>query len=206
VASAVAGGVCNVLVIAGGPSILKWAVADVPGVRALVTTPVDVRTGNLWRAFDEETRFDVCLWDLESSELAEFGPLSDQVKPLMNAGGAILGFHWNIDRTAIPIDAIRAANADFARVTVETLPRLVNAVERGRLAIAARRPLPSPSKLLGRLMRALRKTAVAVPAPFPAPGAPSPAPAPAPCSTITIAMCLPCALDAASPEATAKRG
>ena len=204
VASAVAGGVRNVLVIAGGPSILKWAVADVPGVRALVTTPVDVRTGNLWRAFDGETRFDVCLWDLESSELAEFGPLSDQVKPLMNAGGAILGFHWNIDRTAIPIDAIRAANAGFARVTVETLPRLINAVERGRLAIAARRPLPSPRKLLGRLMRALRKTAVAMPAPFPAPGAPSPAPARY--STITIAMCLPCALDAANPEATAKRG
>jgi hypothetical protein len=124
----------------------------------------------------------------------------------MNAGGAILGFHWNIDRTAIPIDAIRAANADFARVTVDNLPSLLNALERGRLAIAARQPLPSPSKLLGRLMRALRKTAVAVPAPFPAPGAPSPAPAPAPCSTITIAMCLPCALDAASPEATAKRG
>jgi hypothetical protein len=175
VALAVAGGARNVLVVAAETSILKSVVAEIPGARAYVTS-AQVRTGNLWRAFDGETRFDVCVWELDSRELAEFAPLSEQVKPVMNAGGAILGFHWNIDRIALPIDAIRAANADCARVTAKTFPRHINGFERSRLAVAARQRLPSPRKLLGQVRRALRRIA---------------AQTPAPCSTITIEMYLP---------------
>src|SRR5207244_2551359 len=68
VTSATASGAHDVLVVARSTSILRSIVSRMPGIRAYVT-PEEAKSGNLCRAFDQEMKFDLCIWHLGLDDL-----------------------------------------------------------------------------------------------------------------------------------------
>jgi hypothetical protein len=62
-------------------------------------------TGNFGKAFEVSPRFDICVCDLSLTELLEFHLLVVAVRPFMECGGVIIGFHLKPDLAGLPSDA-----------------------------------------------------------------------------------------------------
>src|SRR5262249_12375596 len=53
---------------------------------------------------DPATNWDLCICDLESTELADFSTILNAVRPVMLNGGTIVGFLPNYDAAALAVD------------------------------------------------------------------------------------------------------
>jgi hypothetical protein len=137
VADAKARGARNVLTIGNGPSIVESIVAELPGVHASVST-IGVLTGNLRSAIDRELRFDLCVWDMSADELLDFSAHFDIVEFCMNAGGRVIGFHWNTDRVEFAVEDIRAPGETPIRTHVAGVSPFVAGCERLRTVVMTR--------------------------------------------------------------------
>jgi hypothetical protein len=102
--AATARGAQNVLVI-GSKDGIGNAVSDhLPGLHGLVSVS-DLKTGNLAKALDHATNWDLCICDLESTELADFSTTVNAVRPVMLNGGMIVGFLPNYDAATLAVDS-----------------------------------------------------------------------------------------------------
>jgi len=160
VAAATAGGARRVLVVADSGSILHLLVEGMPASQALVT-PAEAKSGNLRRAFEYERKFDLCVWDLDLSDLTDFTQLTDLIRPLMGSGGTVAGFHWNVSRAAVPIGVIRTEDNDCMRIHTAMAPRRIHMLERLRRAAETRGRLHVIRALPGYLFRVLRRIPLA---------------------------------------------
>lgn len=81
----------NCLVIASRSSGYEALLTNTAGRHVLVS-PDGIKTGNLSRAFKELSKFDVCIFENPSDEIAEFLEIVDLARPQMRPGGTIVGF------------------------------------------------------------------------------------------------------------------
>jgi hypothetical protein len=160
VASAAAGGARNVLIVADSTSILQLVVGRIPASRALVTS-TEAKSGNLRWAFEHETKFDLCVWDLDLSDLSGFTELAEMIRPLMNPGATVAGFHWNLTRAAVPIEISRKEDIDCMRTYTAMAPRYIHVSERLRRVVATRGRLHVIRSLPAYLFRVLPRIPLA---------------------------------------------
>jgi hypothetical protein len=137
VADAKARGAQNVLTIGNGPGIVESIVAEFPGVHASVST-IGVLTGNLRSAIDQALRFDLCVWDMSADELLDFSAHFDIVEFCMNAGGRVIGFHWNTDRVEFAVEDIHAPDETPIHTYVASVSPFVAGCERLRTVAMTR--------------------------------------------------------------------
>jgi len=96
-----AAGAADVLVITGGSEVPNTFADSLPGMHAEVDFNEAVE-GNLAISLPPEVRFDLCISDLATAQLEQFGKLARTVLPLVREGGKIIGFCPNF--SLAPID------------------------------------------------------------------------------------------------------
>jgi hypothetical protein len=111
---ATARGAKNVLVIGSGDGFIDTIADHLPGLHALISRS-SMKTGNLAKAFDRSTRFDLCICNLEFADLAEFSAIVATVRPLMLGGGTIIGFYLNYGATFITVGDVLMNSTEVSR-------------------------------------------------------------------------------------------
>jgi hypothetical protein len=101
---ATARGARNVLVVSSGHDFIDSIAGQMPGLHAQVSI-LDLKTGNLLRAFDRPPQFDLCICKLEFAELGAFSTLVDFLRPVMSKGSTIVGLHLNHDIRPLTLDS-----------------------------------------------------------------------------------------------------
>jgi hypothetical protein len=89
----------------GSASGLTGSIGDsIPGPHVWVST-AGMRTGHFGKAFAVAPKFNLCIADLDFSELVEFPSLVAEIRPFMATGGTILGYHLNQNSALLPSDS-----------------------------------------------------------------------------------------------------
>jgi hypothetical protein len=93
-----------VLRVGSGRGLTDIAVDRVPGSHVWVS-PSGMRTGNFAKTFANVPRFDLCVCDLDLTDLLEFSSTVAAIRPFMSAQARIVGYHFNLLATELPTDS-----------------------------------------------------------------------------------------------------
>jgi hypothetical protein len=104
VSSAAENGSSRVLRVGTASGLTGIAIDRIPGSHVWVST-VGMRTGNFAKAFANVPRFDLCVCDLDSTDLLEFSSTVAVIRPFMAGQARIVGYHFNFGATELPADS-----------------------------------------------------------------------------------------------------
>jgi hypothetical protein len=127
----------NVLIIGSRHGFIDMIADRLPGFHGLVSM-WDVKSGNLTKALARAPNWDLCICNLEFTELTEFSTIITVVRPLMSNGGTIIGFYLNYEATAITVDDALidciSRLSDVPRFCFAGTPASVRAIRKFRAA------------------------------------------------------------------------
>jgi hypothetical protein len=87
----------------GDESGVSDAIATFPGLHAWMSV-AGLMTGSTGGTFAQPPQFDICICDLDFSDLARLSEIYAHVRRFMRPGGTIIGFHLNADAARLAIN------------------------------------------------------------------------------------------------------
>jgi hypothetical protein len=105
---AAAQGARDVLLVGKSAGIAQAIADGFPGVNAAVSM-AELRTGNLLFGFEQPPKFDLCICNLDSADLADFPEICKLVQPAISPKATIVGFYLHSDGERLPLHNVVAA-------------------------------------------------------------------------------------------------
>jgi hypothetical protein len=91
------------VLIVGDRSDIADGLVNLPGLHAWMSV-AGLMTGGMGGSFAQPPQFDLCICDLEFTELARFLEICGAARRFIRPGGAIIGFYLNVDGGQLPIN------------------------------------------------------------------------------------------------------
>jgi hypothetical protein len=153
-------GASRVLRVGSGSGRLISSVIDRVCGSYVWVSAAGMMTGNFSRAFETAPTFELCVCDLDFSEILEFSSIIAAIKPFIMHQGRILAYHFNQDGARLPPDftfkdtLLPKESIRVHRSGSEVAALLIRSLRRAKNLHAAER--------YGELMMSLVKSAVRI--------------------------------------------